>query len=517
MVNTDIFEQYVDRVYTYAVKRTFSEEEAAELSQEILYTAIRELPKLRDESRFEAWLWGVADNVTKSFSRKQGRHRAFVSYGVSEDLVMEEETDDEENEEVYASLRRKIAMLSAMYRDIIILYYYDGLSTKQISDRLCIPEGTVTWRLSEARRKLKKECVRMEVSALKPKKFHIGIYGSGEYNGREIPFPSAYINDALSQNILYYCYESSCSIEELSKLCGVPAYYIEDRVDNLLKREAVIEKPKGKYRTDFIIWSDKYGIYCEENAEKILMPVMDKMIAALCKIAEEAADIDFYKAEKSANDLFYLYGVLAFEYVSEHYCKLTAPKVRTKYDGYNWRYIGNMETGNHKRFRVDAMCCANRRSGGSYKHIIYSGFTRAPWKDMMYDDCINACEDILNKGTSEDVDVVAHGIQTGYIKRGEDGKFVVLTPAFTKAQKSELDSIADKYLSPLMEEYSKLVDKFIAGYKKLFPKHLSDDADRMCKSMFKGMYAVIIEYAQRTGVIELPAQDSYCDVLVQYK
>jgi len=517
MMNADIFEQYVDRVYAYAVKRTFSEDEAAELSQEILYTAIRELPKLRDESRFEAWLWGVADNVTKSFGRKLGKHRAMFSYGVSEDLVMEEEADDEENEELYASLRQKIAMLSAMYRDIIILYYYDGLSTKQISDRLKIPEGTVTWRLSEARRKLRKECNEMDVSALKPKKMHIGIYGSGEYNGREIPFPSAYINDALSQNILYYCYEEAHSIEELAKLCGVPAYYIEDRIDNLLKREAVIEKPKGKYRTDFIIWSDKYGIYCEENAEEVLMPIMDRMLAALCKIAEEAAEIDFYKAGKSANDLFYLYGVLAFEYVSEHYCKLTAPKVRTKYDGYNWCYIGNMETGKHKKFSVDAMRCANRGSRGSYMHTLYSGFVGAPWKNMMYDYCINACEDILSKGSSEDIDAVTQAIQGGYIKREDDGSFMVMVPAFTKEQKAELDRIADKHLAPLMEEYSKLVDKFIVGYKKLFPKHLSDDADRMCKSMFKGMYAVIIEYAQRTGVIELPSEGSYCDVLVQYK
>ena len=40
-------ESYVDKVYAYAIRRTFTEEEAADLSQEILYTALRELPKLR--------------------------------------------------------------------------------------------------------------------------------------------------------------------------------------------------------------------------------------------------------------------------------------------------------------------------------------------------------------------------------------------------------------------------------------------------------------------------------------
>ena len=317
---SDRIAAYVDKVYAYAVKKTFSDEEAAELSQEILYTAVRELPRLRDESRFEPWLWSLAQNVAKSFRRKQGKQRAMFSYDIPEDLAYEEDTDSE-NEELYALLRRKIAMLSAIYREIILLYYYDGLSTKQISEHLKIPEGTVTWRLSEARNKLKKECSTMEDFTLKPVKLRIDIYGSGNFGG-DVPFPDVYINDALSQNILYFCYEEAQSIEELSKLCGVPAYYVEDRIENLMKREAVVRTGKDKYRTDFIIWSDKYGIYCEQTAEKALMPIMDKLLLALKSIAAEAGGINFYQAGKSAADLFFLYGILAFETERKKFCRL---------------------------------------------------------------------------------------------------------------------------------------------------------------------------------------------------
>ena len=62
-MNTAVIEAYVDKVYAYAIKRTFTEEEAADLSQEILFTAIRELPKLSDASNLAPWLWGLADNV----------------------------------------------------------------------------------------------------------------------------------------------------------------------------------------------------------------------------------------------------------------------------------------------------------------------------------------------------------------------------------------------------------------------------------------------------------------------
>lgn len=48
-----IIESYIEKVYGYAVNRTYTREEADELAQEILFTAVRELPRLREESRFE--------------------------------------------------------------------------------------------------------------------------------------------------------------------------------------------------------------------------------------------------------------------------------------------------------------------------------------------------------------------------------------------------------------------------------------------------------------------------------
>lgn len=512
----NIMEGYIEKVYGYAVNHTYSREEADELAQEILFTAVRGLPDLREESRFEPWLWGIANNVTKCFRRNMGKQRAMYSYDTLENLSYEDEYFDTQ-EETYDFLRTKIAMLSAIYRDIIVLYYYDGLSTKTISEKLKIPEGTVRWRLTEARRKLKKECAEMKETALRPAKIRLDIYGNGNYNGVTIPFPTVYIEDALSQNILYYCYEQSNSVEELAKVCGVPAYFIEDRIENLLKREAVVEVSKGKYRTDFIIWSDKYGIYCEENAEKALMPMMEELLKALDGIAEEAGKIDFYKAEKREEDLYYLYGVMAFAYASEHYNKLPYPLFKKKYDGNNWCYVGNMETGRHRRISIGKQQCANLGSRGGYSHTVYNGISGIAFRQMMYDNYINVCEDILSTGTTEDIESVANAIQEGYIVKKQDGSFFITAPFFTKEQKAEFDGIADKYLAPLMPKYSEMIGRFISGYKKLFPKHLNDDADRMCQDMFVGLYEVIVEYAQRTEAIKMPTPNSYCDVLIQFK
>ena len=136
---------------------------------------------------------------------------------------------------------------------------------------------------------------------------------------------------------------------------------------------------------------------------------------------------------------------------------------------------------------------------------------------MMYANYINVCEDILCNGTTEDTYSAADAIRDGYIVKREDGSFFVTAPFFTKEQKAEFEAIADKYFAPLIPEYSEIVNKFISGYKKLFPKHLNDDADRMCHNIFIGMYEVVLKYVQRTGAIKMPSPNCYCDVLIQYK
>lgn len=509
-MNAAIITGYVEQVWAYALKHTFSQDEADDLAQEILLTAVRELPYLRDESRLEPWLWGIARNVTYSFRRNMGKQRAMFSYDMPQDIAWEEENDD--TEELYALVREKLSQLSALYRDIIILYYYDNLSVKQIATKLNVPEGTVTWRLSEGRRKLKKECADMTETALRPIKMRVDIYGSGDYDGRTKPFPSEWIGDALSQNILYYCYERAQGIEELAKLCGVPAYYIEERMENLMKRNAVISPVKGKYQTDFIIWSDKYGIYCEENIPGALAPIQEKLLHAFDEIAKEASKIDFYKAAKPEKDLYYLYGVMSMSRMSQRYNKLSYPPVEVNYDGNKWRYVAYMESGAHHRTGVGKQKSGNGGQKGKYAHI--SWWFCGMGRQMMYDNCIDACQGILQQSSEVNKNNVAYAIENGYIVRREDGTLLVTTPSFTKAQKEAFDEIAERHLAGYMEEYGKIVEDFVKGYVKLFPKHLGADAARMCFTFFLGFYDYLVSWAQQTGRIEKP-EYPVCDVMVE--
>ncbi len=515
-MNADKIEGYIEKVYGYAVNHTFSREEADELSQEILLTAVRELPKLRDDGKFEPWLWSIANNTTKAFRRYRGKQRAVYSYDTLENLFYQDEYGNE-NEELYDSLRTKIAMLSEIYRSIIILYYYDGLSTKQISESLRIPEGTVTWRLSEARKKLKKECTEMNETALKPVKLIIRINGEGNYKDPISPFPHVYINDALSQNILYYCYEAPKTVEELAKLCGVHAYYIEDSLENLVRREAMSEVSKGKYRTDFIIYSEKTGEY-NKKTKCIFEPVTNGFVSSMKELAGAADNLGIYTAGKPKEELIYLYGITAMEHLSKRYNPVKWVERPVRYDGCRWSYHAHLTSDKQNPVRgLGREESSNLGSRGNYKHISYhfGGFS---YRKMMFDNEINICEDILLGRKIEDTDSAAAAIAKGFVLKKENGKLFVTVPAFTKEQKRQFDLLADKAFSPSIEAYSAAALKYVNGYQKLFPEHLKDDVARACNYMFLTIYANhICDIAKEKGMLASPPDRSVCDVLIQYK
>ena len=433
-MNSLLIEKYIDHIYKYALSKTFSEDEAECLASEILFHAVASLPKLRDETRFEPWLWSLAANTARAFRRTQSKERTFFLCNVPDHLLENQKADvlDTDGEEVFAVLREKIAMMSKIYREIIILYYYDGLSIKEISGQLNLSPGTVAWRLSIARNKLKKEFSSMEESALHPVKIHIEIYGSANYNkranhGKYFSWPGEKICDALSQNILFYCYKTPKTAEELAKLTGVPAYYVEDKLDSLDTYAALIQPSKGRYQTDFIIITEAYWKFCMGFAKENFRSIADQMCSALEKLFEEAEKINFYRGGKSSEELKYLYGILAFWYLNSKYNTIPEPEIPVNYDGYKWRFLGATNEEYSKIAAGMQLCVFESR----FSHRVYflEGFKYRP--SMSYDD-FKICREIYTEGkTCADKSTVAELIQVGFISRRRNGELFLSVPVFS--------------------------------------------------------------------------------------
>jgi len=104
--------------------------------------------------RPRAWLRSVVHNLWVSDGREERNRldyesRSFEarhSRGPAEELFVRER-----RELVVTAVRR----LEAPYRDVLLLYYFEGSSSVEIAARLGIPEGTVRWRLKRGREELR--------------------------------------------------------------------------------------------------------------------------------------------------------------------------------------------------------------------------------------------------------------------------------------------------------------------------------------------------------------------------
>lgn len=356
----------------------------------------------------------------------------------------------------------------------------------------------------------------MKESALRPVELMISISGSGEYNGTTSPFPYTYINDALSQNILYQCYEQPKTVEELASICGVPAYYVEERIDNLLKREAISEPTKGKYRTEFMIYSEKVNGY-NKKAVGLFEPIVADFVKAMRVLADRVDGLGIYTAGKQKEELIYLYGMMALEHLSKTYNPVKWKEHPVRYDGGRWSYHAHL-LHNHKCpvRGLGREQCGNRGNEGSYSHTSYH-FGTFSYRKMMWGNQVNVCEAILKDSEVTDTETAATAIEEGYIIR-RNGTLYVAVPAFTKEQYEKFTKLVEETFATVIDAYTESIQKYVAGYKKLFPTHLEDAVDRACNYRFLTSYAVeIYDLATEQGLLVPPTAESVCDVLVQYK
>jgi len=513
-VNYEHISEMLDKTYAWSITRTFSREEAEELTQEILFQALKSIGNLRDDKKFEPWFWRLADITLKVFKRGKAKTRSLMSFDDVAALAFEDEHNFIIDEE-YQILRQKIAQMSATYRDIIVMHYYDNLSCKVISQKLGLPEGTVTYRLSLARDKLKKECNQMNETALKPAQLRIRITGEGNYNGNDKPFPWQYIDDALSQNILWYAYREPKTVEQLSGLTGVPAFYIEERIDNLIKREAVIKPSKSTIQTNFLIFDEKISTYASEHSNEVVAAVSEKFYILSHQLTEKVISSGIQTSGRSFDEMLCLLSVMLLDKFVPEYKPTEYTRIQQRYDGYRWDYTGFMQD---KSFETDIGIgiekSMNNYESGKLAHYSYH-FAPFKYHKMMYDHEIDVCHAVLtNEELSEkQKEVAAKLIAEKYLAKNEANKTICAVPVFTKTNYDLYIALANEIFADFLPFYTDQIKQYLNGYIKLFPKHLKEAANRNGFHVFVAMFKAIVGDWLQNGKINIPS-DAVCDALI---
>ncbi len=136
----------LDRLYSVARLILRDTDLAEDATQEALVHCWRELPRLREPARFDAWLHRLLVNAVTDQFRRRRRFQASVTL-----LHLEPRGDD------HASwladrdqLRRGFERLGVEQRTILVLHHYLGLSTSEAATVLGIPAGTAKSRLHYA-------------------------------------------------------------------------------------------------------------------------------------------------------------------------------------------------------------------------------------------------------------------------------------------------------------------------------------------------------------------------------
>ena len=132
-------------LYRVSMSMLKNETDCEDAVQTAILTAYQKLDTLKSENYFKTWLVRILINVCN----KQLNHNKHV-IDIQEYMETAVPSSD-----IYIDVKIALEGLPAKIREVVVLYYMENFSVKEIKSILNIPEGTVKSRLSKGRELLK--------------------------------------------------------------------------------------------------------------------------------------------------------------------------------------------------------------------------------------------------------------------------------------------------------------------------------------------------------------------------
>ncbi len=153
----DIVDMYSAQVYNHALSLLRSREDAEEATQDVFLKISKAIELFRGDAKLSTWIWRITANVCYTrLAKKRIDSESideFVS-AVEDPHSLSAEIDRKESRRL---IDEALASVPQQQASILLLYYFEGISYKEIAAVFNIPEGTVAIQLHRGRERLRKQ------------------------------------------------------------------------------------------------------------------------------------------------------------------------------------------------------------------------------------------------------------------------------------------------------------------------------------------------------------------------
>jgi RNA polymerase sigma-70 factor, ECF subfamily len=147
----ELLNLYYGIIFKMAFKFCGKKELAEDITQESCIKLARFIANFKGQSKFTSWLYMLVINtgrdMIKSSSRHNGENAEVLEFLPS---ISNNGEDDLHTSQVLAA----ISELPQGEREALMLVLYDGYNHAEAGEILGVKEGTISWRISEAKKKL---------------------------------------------------------------------------------------------------------------------------------------------------------------------------------------------------------------------------------------------------------------------------------------------------------------------------------------------------------------------------
>lgn len=146
-----LLEHHYDRLFRLCFRLTGSQAEAEDLTQDICAALPAKLQHYRGDAAITTWLYRVAVNAAHDRRRRQASHaKAAEGWG---DWEVNRQAANTETAQAVDWLTQAMRRLPEDLRDTLALVL-DDVTHREAGNILGVSEGTISWRISEAKKQL---------------------------------------------------------------------------------------------------------------------------------------------------------------------------------------------------------------------------------------------------------------------------------------------------------------------------------------------------------------------------